>query len=67
MRNKKLINREKMTLHKDGSSTLLSIALEKAGEKGQDLTVVNTIFRLRPEPIRLVDLALSMRRVIRSP
>ena len=41
-----------MTLHKDGSSTLLSIALEKAGEKGRDLTVVNTIFRLRPEPIR---------------
>ena len=34
MRNKKLISRKKMTLHKDGSSALLNIALEKAGEKG---------------------------------
>ena len=33
MRNKKLINRKKTTLHKDGSSALLNIALEKEGEK----------------------------------
>ena len=33
MRNKKLINRKKTTLHKDGSSALLSIALEKEGGK----------------------------------
>ena len=33
MRNKKLINRKKTTLHKDGSSALLYIALEKEGEK----------------------------------
>ena len=33
MRNKKLINRKKTTLHKDGSSALLNIALEKEGKK----------------------------------
>ena len=33
MRNKNLINRKKTTLHKDGSSALLNIALEKEGEK----------------------------------
>ena len=32
MRNKKLMNRKKTTLHKDGSSALLNIALEKEGE-----------------------------------
>ena len=33
MRNKKLMNRKKTTLHKDGSSALLNIALEKEGKK----------------------------------
>ena len=33
MRNKKLINRKKTTIHKDGSSALLNIALEMEGEK----------------------------------
>ena len=32
MRNKKLMNKKKTTLHKDGSSALLNIALEKEGE-----------------------------------
>ena len=30
---KTLINREKTTLHKDGSSAFLNVALEKEGEK----------------------------------
>ena len=33
MRNKKLINKKKNTLHRDGSSALLNTALEKEGEK----------------------------------
>ena len=33
MRNKKLINRKKTALHRDGSSALLNIALEKEGKK----------------------------------
>ena len=33
MWNKKLINRKKTTIHKDGSSALLNIALEMEGEK----------------------------------
>ena len=34
MRNKKLINKKKKTtLHKDGSSALINIALEKEGEE----------------------------------
>ena len=34
MRNKKLINKEKKTtLHQDGSSALINIALEKEGEE----------------------------------
>ena len=33
MRNKKLINRRNATVHKDGNSAVLNIALEKEGEK----------------------------------
>ena len=37
--NKKLINRKKTTLHKDGSSALLNIVLEKeGGKKKKDIT-----------------------------
>ena len=42
MRNKKLINRKKTTLHKDGISALLNITLEKEGEKRKKKQVITT-------------------------
>ena len=46
MRNKKLINRKKMTLHKDASSALLNIALEKEGEKKKKKVITTRGIRI---------------------
>ena len=39
MRNKKLINKRNGIIHKDGSSAVLNIALEKEGGGGKKKTV----------------------------